>query len=265
MFVYDMFLDEGFVVAITDYQGLGTSGTHTYTVAYPSATAVLDVARAAINLPAAGLNKDTPVVLVGYSQGGQAVSKAAEIESNYAPELNIVGVAAGGVPSELIAVGANIDGGLFAGFQSMTAMGLDAAYPELNLESYLTPKGVEVLEEIKQSCTGEVLLVAAGESVETQMTSPPLELPGWEARLKEQQVGLEKPEVPAFLFHGTLDPVIPYTLGTDLRDNWCNLGATVEWESYYLLEHTLTFATAGPQLVEWSKDRAKGIKASNDC
>src|SRR5690606_11308608 len=41
------FVDWGWAVAITDYEGLGTPGGHTYLVREPQGHAVLDVARAA--------------------------------------------------------------------------------------------------------------------------------------------------------------------------------------------------------------------------
>src|SRR5690606_36337652 len=41
----------GWAVAVTDYEGLGTPGTHTYTVGRAAGTAVLDAARAAQRLP----------------------------------------------------------------------------------------------------------------------------------------------------------------------------------------------------------------------
>ena len=46
-----------------------------------------------------------PVIVWGYSQGGQAAGWAGELQSSYAPDVKMVGVAAGGIPANLQAIG----------------------------------------------------------------------------------------------------------------------------------------------------------------
>ncbi len=106
----------GYTVAMTDYQGLGTPGSHTYMNRVAQGRAVLDMARAAQRLPGSGLGSSSPVGIMGYSQGGGAAASAAELFPSYAPELRVKGVSSGAVPADLAAVGTNLDGGLFAAF-----------------------------------------------------------------------------------------------------------------------------------------------------
>ncbi|HEY7072102.1 MAG TPA: lipase family protein, partial [Acidimicrobiales bacterium] len=54
-------LDKGWAVAVSDYQGLGTPGLHTYMVGPAQGHAVLDMARAAQRLAGTGLSPSTPV------------------------------------------------------------------------------------------------------------------------------------------------------------------------------------------------------------
>jgi hypothetical protein len=63
------------------------------------------------------------------------------MQSTYAPELPVLGAAAGGVPADLAAVQQGLDGGLGFAFLMMASVGLDTAYPELNLNSYLNAAG----------------------------------------------------------------------------------------------------------------------------
>ena len=109
---------KGWAVAVTDYEGLGTPGDHTYAVARSEGRALLDVARAAGSIP--GLSAAAPIGVFGYSQGGQAASAAAEQWQSYAPSLNVVGVAAGGVPADLNAVAKFNDGN--AGSEDLTVV-----------------------------------------------------------------------------------------------------------------------------------------------
>ncbi len=55
--------------------------------------AVLDGVRAALSYVPAGLSRDTPIGLWGYSGGGQASGWAAYLKDSYAPELNVKGAA----------------------------------------------------------------------------------------------------------------------------------------------------------------------------
>ncbi|MGD8910975.1 MAG: lipase family protein, partial [Chromatiales bacterium] len=136
------------------YEVLGTPEIHTYMVGQSQGRVVLDMARAAQRLAKAGLSADAPVGLIGYSQGGAATGWAAELADSYAPELKIVGAAAGGVPADLIYIGHFLDGSLFIPFALMASVGMDAAYDNLNLESYLNDRGQELKDRAGDKCLG---------------------------------------------------------------------------------------------------------------
>ena len=88
-------LQQGFAIVATDYQGLGTPGPHPYMAARPAAYSVLDSIRAVTRaFPDVGRS----VVLIGQSQGAHAVFAAAGIAPDYAPELPIRGTVATGIP-----------------------------------------------------------------------------------------------------------------------------------------------------------------------
>ena len=80
------FVERGYVVAATDYPGLGTPGPHPYLVGDSEARAVIDAVRVAGNLPGAGGGKRFTVW--GHSQGGQAALFTGMIAKTYAPELD---------------------------------------------------------------------------------------------------------------------------------------------------------------------------------
>src|SRR5690606_39929879 len=97
-------------VLVTDYIGLGTPGVHTYANRFEQANAVLDAARAANAL--AGVGPQTPLVLWGYSQVGDATAAARELHQQYPPELDLKGTWAGGPSGDLASSGDTIDGSL---------------------------------------------------------------------------------------------------------------------------------------------------------
>ncbi len=91
--------DRGFVVAATDYPGLGAPGVHPYLVGESEARATLDIVRAARSITATAASSDFAVW--GHSQGGQAALYVGLIAKRYAPELHLVGVAAAAPATEL--------------------------------------------------------------------------------------------------------------------------------------------------------------------
>src|SRR3984885_4364100 len=93
-------IEQGAVVAATDYPGLGTPAPHPYLVGDSEARAVIDSVRAARSLPNVGSGNSFAVW--GHSQGGQASLYTGLIAKTYAPELNLVGVAAAAPATSLV-------------------------------------------------------------------------------------------------------------------------------------------------------------------
>jgi hypothetical protein len=231
---FQLLLDQGWAVAVTDYEGLGTPGDHTYIVRAAEGHAVLDMVRAAQRLPGSGIAANAPVGIWGYSQGGQAAAAAAELEATYAPELDVRGTVAGGVPSDLHGVAANLNGpnNFFFAFLAFAAVGLDAAYPELDLEAYLNDAGRNLFASGRNACVADGLVLGLWQNIGNLTTSNPLDTPQWQARLDEQALGTVRPAAPAFLYHGSSDQIIPYDQGTGLRDDWCARGGRVRFSTY---------------------------------
>ncbi|MFF0533314.1 lipase family protein [Nocardia amikacinitolerans] len=262
-------LEKGWAVAVTDYEGLGTPGDHTYLVGRAEGTAVLDAARAAQRLPEAnarGISSTSPVGIVGYSQGGHAASWAAELSSAYAPELRIKGLAAGGVPADTLADAEDHRGkppNLAAYF--MIAIGHDAAYPELRLDSYLTDAGHAFADRIRTGCVLDNLLASHGQTLQHLVTREPLDTPEWRQRLAEDRLGTRAPGYPVYLFHGMNDDVVGYKFGAQLRSDWCALGVPVEWHAIPLADHLATAAVGGNAALDWLGRRLAGQPAHGNC
>jgi pimeloyl-ACP methyl ester carboxylesterase len=85
------YLADKYAVAVTDYEGLGESGSHPYLEPQTAAFNTIDAVRA--------MRAITPTVsarwiAVGYSQGGQAVWAADELNSYYGHDLQLQGTVA---------------------------------------------------------------------------------------------------------------------------------------------------------------------------
>jgi hypothetical protein len=91
-------LSRGWTVVTSDYEGPKDE----FGVGTTSGWNTLDGIRAAERFEPVGLTQGaaTPVGMLGYSGGGQATAWAGELAKSYAPELNIVGAAQGGVGAD---------------------------------------------------------------------------------------------------------------------------------------------------------------------
>ncbi|MBP2702557.1 triacylglycerol lipase [Microbispora sp. RL4-1S] len=260
-----LLLAKGWAVAVTDYEGLGTPGPHTYMAGLSQGHAVLDSIRAAARVPGADLSADAPVVVMGYSQGGASAAWAAELQPSYASELRLRGVAAGGVPADLGAVAGHLDGTAEFGLAAAAGMGLDAAYPELRLADHLTPQGAALFAAAGDDCVLRLRSRFAGHRLSDYTTTDVMSLPEWRARLAENRLGGSAPRAPLFLYHAGHDEVVPYAVGRALRERYCARGADVLWARVPAPSHVLGAAEGGPLAVAWLVSRVLGLPAVGNC
>ncbi|MDR2166148.1 MAG: lipase family protein [Zoogloeaceae bacterium] len=87
-------LEEGFAVVASDYQGIGVPGPNPQFNNRSNAYTILDSARAALTGIPGLANK---VLLIGQSQGGSAVVAALGYAPEYAPELGVLGAVGTGI------------------------------------------------------------------------------------------------------------------------------------------------------------------------
>jgi pimeloyl-ACP methyl ester carboxylesterase len=87
-FMIEELLASKYAVALPDYEGLGESGSHPYLEPRTAAFNTIDAVRALRNLTTA---VSARWIGIGYSQGGQAVWAANELNSYYASDLQLQG------------------------------------------------------------------------------------------------------------------------------------------------------------------------------
>jgi hypothetical protein len=259
-------LAKGWAVVVTDYPGLGTPGDHQYNVGISEGHAVLDALRAATRLPETGLSASTKMAIEGYSQGGGAAGWAAQQKTSYAPSLNLLGAALGGTPANLQAVKSNIDGSAFFAFLAGTAIGYRAAYPSLNVDSYLTLYGKLAISTLNTMCQLPALALYAFHHL-TEYTInnvDPTTTPAFTAALNANNLGASKPAVPVLQYHGAIDEVIPYAVEQTLHNQWCALGAKSQLTPW-VGEHVTTQLLAQTDVVNWIANRFAGQAAPSNC
>ncbi len=260
-------LGRGWAVAVTDYEGLGTPGDHTYVVQLAEGRAALDMARAAIDLDEADLSEESPVGFWGYSQGGGAAAAAAEQSAEYAGELRVVGSALGGVPADLLAVARNLDGSPYFGLLGAATVGLNAGYPGLEIEDeLLNDRGRELIDTLRDQCVEEFAVRYPGRRLaEFSTRDDPLSFEPLRERLRENRIGGVAPEAPVLVYHAQLDQLIPLSVGRELVDEYCERDVPTEFRVIPATEHIGGAAAGGSVAVDYLAGRFAGRPAPSGC
>ena len=264
-------LKKGYAVTITDYQGYTNGAIPTYSAGKAEGQAVLDVERAGRQIPSSGISSSAPVILWGYSQGGQAASWAAELQSSYAPDVKMVGLAAGGTPADLQATAAFDNASVGTGFGLDGEIGLSVTYPEqFPLASLSNAAGLEAAGKLLNECAIQSLAEFRGintaEYTIGHKTTAQLEAehPSIEKVINEQKLGTKTVPVPVYHYHGLEDEFVPVTQDVELHQEWCELGVKDDFQ-LYPGDHLLTDPTAIPTVIKWVEERFAGKTAPSTC
>lgn len=251
-------LAQGFVLAVTDYEGLGTPGPHPYIVGQSEGRSVLDAALAAQALPDTGAGPTT--VLMGGSQGGHAVLWAADLAATVAPSLDIVGTIAFAPAGDLAAI-ARFDqvGDPDPAARSSALMLVDAWHDSYGLSrGVLTPEGRAALPVLASAC--DVQLSAM--PVDTDLTTRP----AWLRRLHQNTPGQVRTDIPILIFQGDADRVVPIASTRSLVARLCAIGDTVDLRILAGADHRGSLSMASLlTAIGWAQDRLAGIPAASTC
>jgi alpha-beta hydrolase superfamily lysophospholipase len=250
-------LRQGYVIAATDYPGLGTPGPHPYIVGDSEAHSVLDAARAAREIPAA--HASNRVIEWGHSQGGQAVLYAAQIARTYAPDLHLLGTVAAApaanVPALLASITATTDYG--TAYLVLAAAGYDAIDPHAEIASIMTQAGKARLASIERGCdtTADVFTVYNQLAVDQVFTRNPLTTPPWSAGFRGDSAGMTPITSPILIVQGDRDTSVPRHITDALVRQLRGMHDHVTYRTYPSANHDRVVRAAQTDLVAWIEER----------
>ena len=286
------FINQGYVVVATDYQGLGGGGKHQYAVAQTNGRDVINSARAASSMKEVGAGKKT--VVYGWSQGGGATIAAASLPDYQALQgtaadnlqyLGFVALAPEDVAAMLPNVPADEAGAkklmngftqanvpnvfLFAHYM-MGLWGTQAAFPDLKLSDVLTDEGVKVVDKLSRNKCMHVLAdtfsYAYGDNYKTLLKPEPSNSLAWVKAFVNGSVNPVKPTAPVVIYWGTKDTAVPPIMHELYQKQMCGMGANVA--RIQLPGEQTHFTTPGvsaPMYLDWVKDRIAGKPLANSC
>jgi pimeloyl-ACP methyl ester carboxylesterase len=259
------YVDAGYLVAATDYQGLGGPGVHPYLVGQSEGENVLDAALAAAQLPGVHASKTT--VIVGHSQGGQAALFAGQLAPSYAPSLHVVGTVA---IAPLTQTQAALPLAADLGELSLLASAAYAwanTYSDLPMTSLFVPNEIDRITSLENAgCLGEVGDALAGEPVSSVMRAGFATLPALVAHLHQNSPGLVHTDSPILVLQGTSDSTIPDLLAETFVATQCPaVHDDVALRLYPNATHTSVLLASAKDMVSWIAARLAGEPVSSGC
>ncbi len=258
----------GYVVVATDYPGLGTPGYHPYLIGVSEGRAVLDSVRAARNIPETGAQKRFAVW--GHSQGGHAALYTGQLAKSYAPELELVGVAAAAPATELAAL-FEADKGTETG-DMLSAMALWSWSHVFNhkLDGIVAPAAMPAFEQTATDCLETIDEAAALEKAaeplkEIFLTADPTKVEPWRAIMQRNQPGGAPPGAPVYIAQGTADTTVHPDITKQFARSLCRHGHPVSLALFNGVTHTFIARDAASNAVDWIAARFEGDQAPSDC
>jgi len=261
-------LRHGYIVAATDYQGLGGPGPHPYLVGSSAAHSVLDAVRVAREVPQASASNRFAVW--GESQGGHATLWTAQLAAAYAPELQLMGAAAAAPPVDLAA---NLTGNANATVRALLTAYAGASWSEvydIPLSTITGPTGQDLIRRLARNCVtldgfkmrtkiGLVRLTRQLRGVDLNAS------PRWAEQMRANSVIPRKLDVPLLIAQGSADLIVSPTVTRTFVKALCNAGQPARFLQVAGGDHVTIAKRTAATTIDWIADRFAGRAAPDDC
>lgn len=265
----EQMVGRGWVGVISDYVGLGTEGPHPYLVGEAEARSVLDAVRAAHQLPE--LELDARTVVWGHSQGGHGALWTGSIAPQYAPEFELLGVAAMAPATDLYALAEGMkDSSIGKIVLAYVAASWSEVFPTLGLSELVTPGYASTIARLGELCfEGRDALAAV--SVSTQLVDKIFSdeaLHGPFGQLLRANSPTTLIATPLLIAQGDADRLVLPTMQERFVAERCAAGQPLDFRMYPGRDHMPLVAPDSPltgELVVWTRDRLAGAAPTNSC
>ncbi|HWA64809.1 MAG TPA: lipase family protein [Mycobacteriales bacterium] len=258
----------GDIVTIPDFEDERVD----YVAGTESGQSTLDGITATLSV--LGLGDATPVGLMGYSGGSIAADWASELAPSYAPHLNLVGTAMGGIPVDLAHNLTYINGSpSWSDVMPASMIGITRSF-HIDFAKYLSRYGKKIVAAESHECIGQFqgaypnLTVA--QFVKKRYRDV-FRIPIFRRTLNKLIMGSVPghPQEPMLMVagnsDGTGDGVMVERDEQQLAYEYCHQGVPVEFEQLSKLDHDDAGVAFFPQGIAYLQSRFVGAPVESNC
>jgi hypothetical protein len=221
-----------------------------------------------------GLAANARYSLWGYSGGSIAAENAAELQIQYAPELDFAGVAVGGLVANLMDILPMINGTIWAGLAPEAVLGLLSQYPEAYdyMLSQLKTEGPYNKTTFFMAKTLD--LSAASDFYSGQdiyryfhtgaafFEAPIIK----DILIREGEMGTHgTPRMPLFIYKAVHDEVTPINSADKLVDWYCSVDANIIYERNTIGGHIAEGYNGDQRALQWLNSVLTGTYNHTGC
>jgi hypothetical protein len=257
----------GYVVSLTDYEGLGHPGVHPFLEPITAGFNMIDSVRAA---RAVVPDVSTQWLAVGMSQGGQASWAANELAGDYGDGLQFLGSASMSPEVDLSPIAALADSGWLTTAQQVLlprlVYGMQVTHPNLNPDDYLHG-ALARNKDIWLACDGPLAdqqSAAIGE-LKREDSEPvsPAATDALRRALADDALPQRRATAPMLVITGDADQTVHWQWVASAVKKACALGSIVEFIVRPGEGHD--DLNGGPRLAAWLGERMAGTPPVNTC
>ncbi|MBV4503999.1 lipase family protein [Pseudomonas sp. BW13M1] len=259
-------LDEGYAIVATDYQGLGVPGGHPLLNNRMAAYGILDAAKAVVAGVPGLANK---VLIVGQSQGGAGAFAAGAYAATYAPDLGVKGSVGTGV---IYTIGAQnvgeqdvnkVDPALAYGFYTLLAA--QQYDPSIDPRDFYTDKALPLFEQARSSCLSALVSDVVGSGLTPANAKKDYQgdqLKAWLAQVSYPTLKLAQP---IFIGTGAEDKTPAASTQVALMQDACKAGSVVQGHLYKGLGHSETVNASLRDSIPFARQVISGQPVTPIC
>ncbi|MCU7283102.1 lipase family protein [Pseudomonas peradeniyensis] len=259
-------LDEGYAIVATDYQGLGVPGGHPLLNNRMAAYGILDAAKAVVAGVPGLANK---VLIVGQSQGGAGAFAAGAYAATYAPDLGVKGSIGTGV---IYTIGAKnvgeqdvnkVDPALAYGFYTLLAA--QQYDPSIDPRDFYTDKALPLFEQARSSCLSALVSDVVGSGLTPANAKKDYQgdqLKAWLAQVSYPTLKLAQP---IFIGTGAEDKTPAASTQVALMQDACKAGSVVQGHLYKGLGHSETVNASLRDSIPFARQVISGQPVTPIC
>ncbi|MBK4989465.1 lipase family protein [Pseudomonas sp. S36] len=259
-------LEEGYAIVATDYQGLGVPGGHPLLNNRMAAYGILDAAKAVV----AGVpGLADKVLIIGQSQGGAGAFAAGAYAATYAPKLGVKGSIGTGV---IYTVGAKnvgeqdqdkVDPALAYGFYTLLAA--QQYDPSIDPRDFYTDKALPLFEQARTSCLSALVSDVVGTGLTPANAKKDYQgdqLKPWLAQVSYPTLKLAQP---IFIGTGAEDKTPAAATQVALMQDACKAGSVVQGHLYKGLGHSETVNASLKDSIPFARQVISGQPVTPNC
>jgi len=259
---------QGYAVTVPDFEG---PDLH-WVAGHESGWNTLDGIRATESY--LGMPSSQKVGLFGYSGGSIGGEWASELAPSYAPELNIVGTAIGGIPVHLAHNTRYVNGtDTWSGVMPAVLVSLGRAFG-INVNKFASKYGKQVMAEVQDECIGSFNGNYPGLRVQQLLKKKYhafLKVRPFARTINRLIMGSTPghPLMPMFMAVGNADGIGDNVMivkdAQGLAHQYCGEGVPVQLKVYDGAEHTQAGLQFFPEAMTFLAERFAGLPFAGNC